>query len=507
MTEPLSFMSLSTSFLDALESLIAVPEGQWWLDVLAHPDLILAVRNESLNVYHRGASLFRVTSRQGRPIPASHVKYLVRRRQALAELGPMNTFGFEAKDVLWHNYAGPETLADMIQAANALTGPEKSLLHPLIQASPNMVDVEIAVTGEANDDDEPAGSAALLDDTAGSPSGKGKLLRQDRIDVASLEARGDPKRAWLVFHEAKHFTNPALRSAPKRRPEVPNQLARYRSSIGGNSGSFGVKYPLVCHNLVRLDAMRRKVRDGHPLWVGKMQRELDPVIREVATGERTVIDTIPRLVIFGFDADQRDGALSTIRDRLEQEFDTPVYAVGNPKGSKTTPAFQPSRAVLDAHAKIMADEAIEAAKPPPPPPPAVITAPADAPERLSLLFDTPVAGVHPVYLVNAGPAPLGAVVVTIGSPTGDPTSPLTTSKLEANDGTVLAGTGVLIDRYGIFWDGDVLTSYQIDYFEPDGVGWRAQAFVGKGGAPGRWVKLKTVAVETPAVPSKGEAPL
>ena len=44
MTEAFPFESLSTSFLDALESLIAAPDGQWWRDVLAHPDLILAVR-------------------------------------------------------------------------------------------------------------------------------------------------------------------------------------------------------------------------------------------------------------------------------------------------------------------------------------------------------------------------------------------------------------------------------------------------------------------------------
>ena len=155
----------------------------------------------------------------------------------------------------------------------------------------------------------------------------------------------------------------------------------------------------------------------------------------------------------------------------------------------------------------MADETIEAAKPPPPPPPAVITASADAPDGVSLLFDTRVGEVHPVYLVNTGPAPLSEVVVTVGSPAGDPTSPLTSRKLDGSDGIVSIGTGALIDCFGVFWDGDVLTGYQIDYTGADGVRWRAQALVDKGGSPGRWVKLETAVVERPAVSSAPPAPV
>jgi hypothetical protein len=38
------------------------------------------VHKESLNVYHRGASIFRVDFRHGRPVPVTHAKYLVRQR-------------------------------------------------------------------------------------------------------------------------------------------------------------------------------------------------------------------------------------------------------------------------------------------------------------------------------------------------------------------------------------------------------------------------------------------
>ena len=492
---------LSTEFLDALDALVDDTAGQWWRDVLAHPDLILAVRLESLNVYHRGASLFRIRMRQGRLVPETHVKYLVRRRQALAELQADSSFDVDAAAVLWQRY-GPDTLAEIIAAADALSGPEKSLLHPLVQASPNVIDVEIAVTGEMRgleEPDEPVTPDPLLADLEPlSTPLASKGPRQDRIDVASLETRGDPKSAWLVFHEAKHFANPALRAAPKKRPAVLNQLGRYRSSIGQNSGNLSYSYPFVCHALVRLDAMRRRVRTRHPLWAARPQPVLDLVIQEVADGRRRLrVDDIPRLVVFGFDADQRDGAWSSMRQRLEQEHGTIVYAVGKPISAKPSPAFQPPKSVLDAHAAALA---AKAAEPPPIPPAPIIKVPAGCPGELCLHFGAAAGEVLPVYFVNAGSTALTDVSTTIGSPIGDPMSPITPRKLDQNGGAVQAGTGVLIGLYGVFWDGDVLTDYEIAFTDTEGARHRVQTCIGAGGSPPRWVKLKPMAKTAASTP-------
>ncbi len=48
-----------------------------------------------------------------------------------------------------------------------------------------------------------------------------------------------------------------------------------------------------------------------------------------------VIDTEPRLVVFGFDEDQRDGTVwGRHRTRLAQEFGLQVYAVGSTRGRR-----------------------------------------------------------------------------------------------------------------------------------------------------------------------------
>ena len=350
-----AYRGLSDAFLQALDDLVDLPQGQWWRDVLSHPDLILAVRRESLNVYYRGASLFRVGFRQNRCVPQTHVKYLVRQKQALATLDETGTFDIDATKTLWHAYAGPQTLAEMLTAAAALVGPEKAGLHPLIQASPNVIDVEIALAGEveggesADPDAADETTAGLVATDIAMPPPKVPQSRQDRIDAASLETRGHPTEAWLVFHEAKHFSNPALRAAPKKRPPVLSQLDRYQGSLHKNWSSLTVSYPHVCRALVRLDAMRRRVRAADPAWANRQQPDLDPVIREVAEGTRKLnLEPTPRLVVFGFDADQRDGAWAALRQRLEQEYSATVYAVGKPQGVKSTPAFRTPQKVLDA---------------------------------------------------------------------------------------------------------------------------------------------------------------
>ena len=83
-TTKVPYRSLGEPFLAALEALAHDPHGAWWADVLADPDLLLAVRARSLNVYHRGASLFRITP----PGAGVAAKYLVRQRQTLTRLGP-----------------------------------------------------------------------------------------------------------------------------------------------------------------------------------------------------------------------------------------------------------------------------------------------------------------------------------------------------------------------------------------------------------------------------------
>ena len=75
--QALSSHGVSEAFLDALDNLARKPS--WWRDVLLRDDVFIAVRANSLNVYHRGASIFRIDDAgAGRVIPWTHTKYLIR---------------------------------------------------------------------------------------------------------------------------------------------------------------------------------------------------------------------------------------------------------------------------------------------------------------------------------------------------------------------------------------------------------------------------------------------
>ncbi|WP_298951130.1 DUF6538 domain-containing protein [uncultured Methylobacterium sp.] len=133
--------------------------------------------------------------------------------------------------------------------------------------------------------------------------------------------------------------NPSLRSTTI--PAIVTQVARYRATLTEQADRLAESYPTLCRDLVRLDALRRAVRAARGLAA---VTTLDPLVDEVARGARLLrVDTEPRLVVFGFDADQRDGALKAVIDDLRGQHRLQVYAVGRPSG-RTTAAFRPTKA-------------------------------------------------------------------------------------------------------------------------------------------------------------------
>jgi hypothetical protein len=324
MTDSDSNHGVSDAFLDHLDQLARQKGGSWWRDVLLRDDVFLAIRRNSLNVYYRGGSIFRIDDRgDGTASPKAHVKYLVRQQQALAELVDGE---FRPNGIGWTHYVVGETLKDMIRAASDLAGAEKSGLHPLIIGSPAVIDVEIALSRAQ--ESEVNGSTA---DGTGSPASR----NLDRLDVATLERQGTD--IAVVFHEAKHFSNAALR-ARNGSPAVVDQLRRYRSTLSHHTPALIARYQAACRAMVRLDAMRRHVR----LDAGNgVPPPLDPTVQKVATGNAVLtIDPNPRLIVFGFDADQKKGQLQIILNALQEtDPNLAVYAAGDP--SSAGGAFRP----------------------------------------------------------------------------------------------------------------------------------------------------------------------
>lgn len=331
---------LSPAFVRGLHELVEDPTGQWWRDVLAHPDLKLAIRTDAIDVYHRGAAIFRIApGEDGRVVPRTHFKYLMRRRQGHATIAADGkTFVYDPGETSWTTYEKGKTLDEMVAASRRFAGAEKSDLHPLIM-HPSVIDVEIAFRGsaaegliaaDASGTDEQAEGA--LEPLPLSANGEPKI-RQDRLDAASLEDRDGS--LWLVFHEAKHFKNPELRAGPAFAPPVSTQIARYRQAIATNIQTIRGSYSEVCGALRELSSMRAKLQAPG----AAAPAELDPLVFRVADGETLHVDGEPRLIVFGFDDDQKNGPTWTHHRQRLEEAKLTVYAVGKPDRKAAAAAF------------------------------------------------------------------------------------------------------------------------------------------------------------------------
>jgi hypothetical protein len=312
---------VSDAFLDNLGKL-ALQETSWWHDVLMRDDVFIAARNNSLDVYYRGCSIFQIRDDgNGTVKPNTHVKYLVRQQEARVELNADNKFILPPGGFAWERYEGDKTLSDMLTAAQALAGLEKSGLHPLVVGSPNVIDVEISLRA----------SHPLPDQRLSGKDSK-DAKSYDRLDAAALEQRGND--TFVVFHEAKHFSNPDLAAKAGNTPKVVEQIRGYRSTIKHHEALLVERYRSVCRTLERIDAMRPRPRNS-----SGPESFLQKVLQ---TGVELRIDPNPRLIVFGFDAGQRDGRWQAYLENITQaEPDLNVYAAGNPETA--TGAFRPPR--------------------------------------------------------------------------------------------------------------------------------------------------------------------
>ena len=295
---------LSPAFRQALHSLVDDPAAHWWRDVLVHPDLKLAIRTDAIDVYHRGGAIFRIAlGSDGRVVPRTHFKYLMRRRQGHAVIAADGkTFLYDPGETSWLAYEQGKTLDEMVAASKRFAGAEKSELHPLIM-HPSVIDVEIALRGSAGNAANPSEVDEELEgapDDTPSPAKAEHIVRQDRLDAATLEDRNGV--LWIVFHEAKHFKNPELRASASLPPPVSEQIARYRRSIAAYMPAIRDSYREVCDALRELADMRAKAAPS-----GVVQTQLSQLIERVADGETLHVDGEPRLIVFGFDDDQKMG--------------------------------------------------------------------------------------------------------------------------------------------------------------------------------------------------------
>ena len=279
---------ISDAFVGRLNALHASPEGQWWRNMLTDPELFVAIRHNYLNVYYRGCSLARISLDGGEIVAETHYKYLLKpllKRPYVRALGGE----FQLSDCWPTGFDEVFTseLADLSalkSAAKVYAGEEKKFVAKVIESHPNVIDVEVALTKdaeEATDADPGTGASAK------------------RIDIVALRWEGS--QPVLDFYEAKLFRNKEIRAHGDAK--VIDQIKTYESLLAQYAGNIQSGFQRACENVAEL----------HRFPKGRVALAKRVLAVKVAVS----VNFQPILIVCGFDKDQRDGPVWTAhREKL-----------------------------------------------------------------------------------------------------------------------------------------------------------------------------------------------
>lgn len=271
--------------------------GGWWKAIADDQQLFIAIRDEYLNVYWKGNSLLRLWMEGGSLRGEAHYKYLLRpdiKNPYIPIDGGCPKLGNPA-DFFLGDFSD---VASLKRAADAYAGEEKIGVHKIVMSNLNIIDVEVAF----GTDNEESGARVA-----------------QRIDFAALRER---RGKWeLAFYEAKAFANPELRAKNKEAP-VLKQIERYKKFLRTAYSDVADSYRTVCGNLYALNGVNRRFSSMHD------------GLKCIADGkfDLRISDEI-RLVVFGFDGDQGNGAVwDEHRQKLREVLGDNLLLKGDAKG-------------------------------------------------------------------------------------------------------------------------------------------------------------------------------
>jgi len=284
---------LDNAFVNALND--EYEKGSWWHRFVNDKDVFVAIRRNSVNAYYRGCSLLKLDWRGGAIDGSTHYKYLLHPSYSNSYIKIVNgqpELPQDPKDLFIRSV---DSLEDLKKAAQPFAGEEKSGVHDILNSNHNVLDVEIAFGDDDGDSSSP------------------------RVDFAALRNRSDTTE--LVFFEAKHFGSKELRASDDAMPRAVDQAEVYFRRLAENNDAIASSYRKVCENLVSLKGMSTRYPKRHE------------IIEAIADGSKTLrVNPEPVLIVFGFDADQRDGSNWRFhREKLEGLLPERFFLKGNSK--------------------------------------------------------------------------------------------------------------------------------------------------------------------------------
>jgi hypothetical protein len=203
--------SLPEELIGALERLAKEDGANWWKEILHDRDLHLAIRQDYLNVYAKGQSVFKIWLEKEMngaipsPLMRTHYKYLLIPEMPLDEQYATfdgTQFRIKGKPInpsslIQTYYIANKTVPQLVKSAISHSNPEKRGVHDIAKNNPHVIDMEIAFSKERNPQpDDPT----RLDDDDGANRRKPKSTAP-RLDLAALHKDGVDKARLLLRGE------------------------------------------------------------------------------------------------------------------------------------------------------------------------------------------------------------------------------------------------------------------------------------------------------------------
>jgi hypothetical protein len=298
-------------------SLIGLLKGSAFFNSALLPDIkngevFSAIRNESIDFYHKGGKLFGF-DKSGF---YTHKKYA-----GLFDTASRKYKNYVSADEIM-KYHGITDMREIYQRVkeycSLYSGVEASGVSNIYESYSNInskegivvLDIEIAFEELAKEskilteNDESAIQEGLEQrDSLNAGEGINRRKRTDRIDMLLIDKTG--VKGKLRFVEAKHYTNSEIRSDSPT-PEIINQLKKYDKQIKANRKIIIDQYKN--YNLIMKD-----------LFNVSLPNDLD------------IIDET-KLIVFGFDKEQLDYGEPI--GKLKKILNDEVYARGSVKKMK-----------------------------------------------------------------------------------------------------------------------------------------------------------------------------
>ncbi len=290
---------LSKTFIEVFNH--EYDKGEWLRKLVEDKEIFTAIRNDSINFYYLGGSVLELSCANDELIGKVHYKYLLKPSLNKNEDRYIKFTDGKIKNLekLRHlflqNYNNIGALKGAIKP-HARLAQEKVNVHNIICKNKNVIDVEIAYN---------------------------KL----RLDIVALQGSKDGME--IVFYEVKLFKNhDDLRAKEPRKPKVFSQMDDYSELLMKKSKNLIENYQKVCRNLKSL----KGVIDWYP-------NEYLYIFDQIADDPKCLsISNEPKLIVTGFDKDQRGGSeWKKHHEKLKNKFGERYDAIGESKNVKLQP--------------------------------------------------------------------------------------------------------------------------------------------------------------------------